>query len=234
MTRRPTGRELRGAARLARTLARRPRDLADLPAWALSLARRPDPLAARRPWLPYAAARMIAAHVDRSSVVWEYGSGGSTLWLAARVGALTSVEHDPAWHARVRDELRGASLTNCRLLLVEPAGEEPRFAPYVETIRSQPAGGLDLVLVDGRSRAACMVEAASRVRPGGLLVLDDSERPRYRAGTSALDDWPRRDVWGLKPGATHPAWTSFWRRPSVRRAAERPRGRRYTEPVPPT
>ena len=35
----------------------------------------------------------------------EFGSGRSTRWFAARVGALTSIEHDAAWHARVASSL---------------------------------------------------------------------------------------------------------------------------------
>ena len=43
-------------------------------------------------------------------------------------------------------------------------------------------GEFDLVVVDGRARVACLQHAAKRLAPGGIVLFDDTQRPRYRAG----------------------------------------------------
>ena len=49
------------------------------------------------------------------------------------------------------------------------------FAAYVDRI-DDVAGDLDLVVIDGRAREACLDRALPRLAPGGLVVLDNVER----------------------------------------------------------
>lgn len=44
----------------------------------------------------------------------------------------------------------------------------------------------DLVLVDGRKRRRCLLEAARLLRPGGVVLLHDAWRPYYRRGFAAF------------------------------------------------
>src|SRR6266576_1205646 len=59
----------------------------------------------RQPWMPFAARRQLARILSRGTTVFEYGAGGSTLWLADRVARVISVEHDPAWYEEMRDHV---------------------------------------------------------------------------------------------------------------------------------
>ncbi|MEI6085198.1 MAG: hypothetical protein WCS70_12970 [Verrucomicrobiota bacterium] len=121
--------------------------------------------------------------------VFEYGSGGSTVFFARHAGQVFSVEHDPAWHGHVGKTLAAQQLTNCHYLLRVPqsvAGvavaaegkhafiderewEYPgmSFETYVRSIDVHPDRTFDLVLVDGRARADCIAHAISKIRPGG-------------------------------------------------------------------
>jgi hypothetical protein len=89
------------------------------------------------------------------------------------------------------------------------------FEGYVKAIAECADDSLDLVLVDGRCRAACVLEAAAKVRPGGLLVLDDSDRDRYQPAHHGLRTWPRREFWGIKPFTVPPARTTVWTKPAA-------------------
>lgn len=152
------------------------------------------------PWLTFDA----IAHLDRIDLrgrqVFEYGSGGSTRYWLRRGAAVVSVEHSPAWHARVRARLAPDAPVDYRLVPPEPAPPGPfdpadpdacrsgspeaqglTFRAYVGQIDAFPDGHFDLVLVDGRARPACLVHAAPKVRPGGVLLLDNSERDYYTA-----------------------------------------------------
>ncbi|VTR76190.1 class I SAM-dependent methyltransferase [Cellulomonas hominis] len=149
------------------------------------------------PWWTYGAAARVEerlAELGGSARVFEYGSGASSIWLARRAAQVTSVEHHAGFAALVRDLARDAGVAD-RLELLEVAPEESRapvvpsgrrgeegldYAAYVRAIDRVP-GELDLVVVDGRARTACVEAAARRLAPGGIVLLDDSQRPRYAA-----------------------------------------------------
>jgi hypothetical protein len=87
------------------------------------------------------------------------------------------------------------------------------FRDYVTRIDDY--GLFDLVVVDGRARNDCIKYGAGHVKPGGMLVLDNSDRARYQDGTDILAarGWPREDFFGAGP---YNAWfwmTSVWTRP---------------------
>ena len=110
----------------------------------------------------------------------EWGSGRSTTWLAARVGHVVTVEHDPAWHARVQGGLAArclAAKVDYRLIAA-PADQmaEPLEHPYAGVADEIEDGTLDFVLVDGQMRLRCAEKALARLKVGGLLVLDGANR----------------------------------------------------------
>src|ERR1700730_11376622 len=65
------------------------------------------------PWLPFEATNWLRSHVTRSMNVFEYGSGGSTIFLAGLAGRVYSVEHDENWSLRVSTMLARRGITNC-------------------------------------------------------------------------------------------------------------------------
>ncbi len=178
--------------------------------------------------MSYSLCHFLACKVSGDADALEYGAGGSTLWLATHVGRLTSVEHDASWYARVLAELHESNLGNCTVHLRKPEAVknaadtcgvygstlvEGDFASYVKVIDGFPNESLDLVVVDGRARPACMLHATEKVKPGGYLVLDDSDRARYQDAENKLNSWPRRDFRGIKPFAVKPSVSSVWLKP---------------------
>ena len=50
----------------------------------------------------------------------------------------------------------------------------------------------DFICIDGRARNLCLKLAVQNLRPGGILVLDNSDRPQY--DTSCVpSSWKRHD-----------------------------------------
>lgn len=160
-----------------------------------------DLVALDRPWWTYGATDVVERHLAAlggRARVFEYGSGASTVWLARRAGRVHSVEHHPGFAAVMRGVLAEADLTGTVTLLEVPPtrGDRPRvpsgrrgeqgrdYAGYVAAIDAVE-GDLDLVVVDGRARVACLEAAARRLAPGGLVLFDDSQRPRYAAGLAS-------------------------------------------------
>lgn len=61
------------------------------------------------------------------------------------------------------------------------------FEQYAKTASLVPAESIDLAMVDGRARLACISEVMPKIKPGGLF-LDNSERYRYRPGIELLSE----------------------------------------------
>lgn len=205
--------------------------LRDYPAWRRALAGG-SPLDDAQPWITFAAARFLRRIVSHGTRVFEWGSGGSTLFLANLGAKSTSIEHDPAWYARVAPRL-AARLDRPELRLIQPApvdcphaaddpaqygSSDPRFSgmsfeAYVHAIDRFADESFDLVLIDGRARPACIRRAIPKVRRGGWLVLDNADREHYARGIRLLDTgFTRRDFAGPIPYVEHFVCTSAWRK----------------------
>jgi predicted O-methyltransferase YrrM len=127
------------------------------------------------PWLTPAAIRLLPRLLRPVDAGAEFGSGRSTLWFAARVGALTSVEHDQRWHEAVSARLAERGLSNVRYILaredqpVERGGD----SAYARTALAFPDASLDFALVDGHYRDYSAKFIMPKIRPGGMLIIDN-------------------------------------------------------------
>lgn len=137
-------------------------------------------------------------------VSFEWGSGGSTLWLSQRTLEVTSLEHDKEWAEQGRKELEKYGITNVSLVLRDLDDG------YVEYIDDFPNEHFDIIMVDGRRRSDCLRHAIPKLRGGGALVLDNSERAEYQEAMKMIDHWSRMD-WDSGYGE---GWsTTVWRKP---------------------
>lgn len=186
--------------------------------WLASLKRaEPEP---NIPWITFACSRWLERHLGANYRVFEYGAGGSTRWFAERVSELVSVEYDPAWFEYVSKSHR--FFANTTILLRVPSLEISKFEParsftfegyreldfkdYVESIHSFPNNYFDLIFIDGRAREACLKAAMPKLKSGGFVVLDNSERERYVSAYTLLGYKVHKHFLGIGPGLR-----SVWR-----------------------
>jgi predicted O-methyltransferase YrrM len=166
------------------------------------------------PWLTPAGNDILAARLDHSDIGLEMGSGRSTLWFAKRTRYLTSIEDDAIWYGRVESMLREASQDNVTLRLIPkdvPDSDGSRSA-YVRAIRDVQ-DPLDYVLIDGAYRDHCAVNVTSKIRPGGMLIVDnanwflpsDSISPRSRT----LAQGPGTPTW-MEFQLSVSCWQRIW------------------------
>jgi predicted O-methyltransferase YrrM len=162
------------------------------------------------PWLTRDAIRLLEAWLRPHHRGLELGSGRSTFWFAERVEGLVSVEHDPEWHARVTMGLAERGLGNVDLIL---AGAERECA---EAIRRQADSSFDFILIDGLYREASLAEGLRKLKPSGMLILDNAERyllpPNDRIRMAPHQRKTSNDpVWSefqQSEGARHALWTN--------------------------
>jgi hypothetical protein len=204
-------------------LRRDPRGLRHAPRYLRSLLPGRSPLADAVPMMTFDAIEWLGDYLRQEMQVFEYGSGGSTVFFARRVDRLVSVEHDPDWYAWTQGRLGdlGPPALTYVLQPPEPGAQDgfgstdPRyrgmhFGSYVRAIDPYPDGAFDLVSVDGRARAACVDRAVGKVKGGGFLLLDNSDRDEYAAAMEALTPFRRIDFRGLAPYSTDLGQTSVW------------------------
>lgn len=160
--------------------------------------------------------------------VFEWGAGGSTLFLAERVRSVVSVEHDREWIANVVRKIHETGgINNVSLFTCEPEEittrvpnygssdsrySEKTFFNYVSKIDDYPDEDFDVVIVDGRARNHRIRHAIRKVRVGGYLILDNSEREEYRPGWETIKHWPCSIIGGPGPYNEYPWETRIWHR----------------------
>jgi len=125
------------------------------------------------PWLTQTSIQILASWLKPSDIGFEWGCGRSTRYFSKKVAHLTSVEHDETWFFRVKASLAANPVQNVELLLRSRTGDQN--SEYVQAINCMAENSLDFVLVDGRMRIFCVSVALEKIRPGGLLVLDNAE-----------------------------------------------------------
>jgi predicted O-methyltransferase YrrM len=151
----------------------------------------------------------FSQHLTPESKVFEFGGGGSTLWFSERAGTVVTVEHDPEWFpalAKAVETQPGCTVQFC--------SAEDEYREYVNAIAAYPDEFFDIVVVDGRERVRCFETAMPKVSPGGLLVLDDTNRDRYAKAFTLAKEWPSHTYRGLTPAKTLAGVTTVWQRPT--------------------
>ena len=190
--------------------------------WYRSLGPGRSPVEDQVPWIVFSAFEFLERRVEPGMRVLEFGMGGSTLYFLRRGCRLTSIEHDPKWKEEVAERLTSSVEESWTPIHIPPdpspvagfCSQQPgfeglSFQSYALGADRFPDGFFDIVLVDGRARSACIRYALPKVRTeGGILILDNAERPRYEQARELLDGVAaRRFVFG-GPGPFKPK--TFW------------------------
>ena len=165
-------------------------------------------LALRTLWLPYEAIDFLENHVNPNFWVLEFGGGGSTAWFVDRVQKVVTIESDEEWVNLIHGET--ASSGKAELYLRSSAD---RYAAYVAAASTFPAESFDVILVDGRERVECVRRSVEKLKPGGLLILDDSDRSKYNEVHAMLQSWNRENFYGLAPCKDVTGNTTIWAKP---------------------
>jgi len=183
------------------------------------------------PWITYPAMATLERLTQPGLRVFEFGCGHSSLWWAGKVSEVVGVDHDLAWLEPIRARARPNQTLLHRPVHAPPEpipagmaahiqaliagqwssgdshfdtvhGHNCRdFLGYATSLLAWPQGYFDLIVVDGMARSLCAYLAAHWVRPGGLVVFDNTERTEYEAGYRWLRNrgFARLDFWGPGP-----------------------------------
>ncbi|MBK4728710.1 class I SAM-dependent methyltransferase [Oxynema sp. CENA135] len=121
------------------------------------------------PQIPYTAAKTIQKYLHKNSIVLEFGSGRSTIWLAKQCATIYSVDDNEYWFNRVQEKLKLLSLNNVVYEF------RPRILDYVN-FPSDYNLSFDLIFIDGTWRQKCLENSINQLNPGGIIYIDDTDK----------------------------------------------------------
>lgn len=180
------------------------------------------------PWLSPVSIEFFREYLNGTQTGAEFGSGSSTVFFAPRSKHFVSVEHYKPWFDKVTNLLKERKISNVDYLFVEK--QEPDstlstaemfpgisgledyeyrkdYVNYFQALDAYPDEYFDFILVDGRARPECVFSSLPKLKSGGLMILDNSERARYKVVFSYLETW---EMVNTTNGLTD---TTFWVKP---------------------
>lgn len=165
------------------------------------------------PWLAPKSIRFLDHTLSDTWHGVEWGSGASTAWFARRLRRLVSIEHDPHWFQEVRIRTAAMSNVDLRCIPLDHPPEETGSAQYdpapkyVAVLAEFDDESFDFVLVDGAYRLACIAAALPKLRPGALLVVDNTN-------WLPLSEWGVPQSWAISHQSQNlVTQTTIWTKP---------------------
>ena len=178
------------------------------------------------PFFAFEAVEWLEKFLTKDMKVFEWGSGGSTMYFAKKVKDLTTVEVNPEWYKKVSAVIKKNYDSNCRYISKVPERSDfPKyhssksehrgfdFENYCQTIDEYPDEHFDLVVVDGAVRRFCIRHAFKKIKRGGFLFLDDAEEKRHIDGVEELTGLKRHDFISPKFYTYRCHWVTIWKKP---------------------
>lgn len=170
------------------------------------------------PWIPIKAKIWLDKFLKPDMILFEYGSGISTIYFSKHVKKVISIEHDKQWFEIINSKIKESEIHNCLLSLEEPKlidgtssehlltifnaysrkYRKLSFEKYCKSIKRYPKNYFDLVFIDGRTRIGCMLYSIPRIKKGGYLMVDDTYRRKYKYIYKFLEKYNYIDFWGIR------------------------------------
>ena len=162
------------------------------------------------PFYTPGAVRYISKYLNPEMKLFEWGAGISSVWYARRIGEYIAVEHNEQWFNRVQISLRNKGLSSAKLLFapekqtgrkygwqnewryydqINECPQNTELKDYIFSIDAYPDAYFDVIVIDGRERIPCLLHARDKLNQHGILIFDDSARPRYNKCFTILKDW---------------------------------------------
>jgi len=147
------------------------------------------------PWMNYPFIDFLKEKLSKDLVVFEYGSGFSTIFFAKRTKEIISIEYDKVWYKKVKETLFN-NIDNGQIYLVELDDLYPNSIKKYMKNRT-----CDIIIIDGRKRVKCAKEAYDYLSEKGVVIFDDSHRKHYQEGIKFYQEKGFKTITfkGLKP-----------------------------------
>lgn len=205
----------------------------DFKIWIQTTLGRKDLVQEKVPWLVFSFTRWLSSRIDSRMDIFEWGSGGSTLFFAEKAKSIISVEYNSNWAEKIKNQAFREKYNNVSLIFMPPdnfreggyGGNQdvevysPEskslfigkiFIEYAKTILNYPDSSFDIILVDGEARKGCLIHSMPKIKKGGMIILDDSECAIYKEVIEMFKspEWKVLSFFGPAPSCIWPVFKS--------------------------
>lgn len=189
------------------------------------------------PWLNFYAIEFLEKLIEKNYKIFEFGVGGSTIYFGKKASEIISCEHDPNWFEEVKKVINKYKNINWKGYLIAPTKMQSQkfidpsdpngytssdenfrgysFKEYVSFIDKFDDEYFDLILIDGRARPSCVKHAFNKLKDGGIIILDNSEREHYKYIHYKLQNNKCWNFFGPGPYGPNFWQTSIWQKAKV-------------------
>lgn len=170
------------------------------------------------PWINYSTIQFMHNIVSKDTKVLEFGAGGSSLFFLERKTNLISIEHEAEWINEVQKRASQKQLMRWSHHLIssnKPNSRVPLPDDYLYPLKSIVDSSIDLVVVDGRHRVESVKRAMTKVKPGGCLILDNSDRPEYAETFELLLTWTLLETYSITNCSEFVTPAAIWTKPLI-------------------
>lgn len=126
-------------------------------------------------------------YLDKATVYFEYGSGGSTYQASIRtnIAKIYTVESDTEWQNKLKHNIQHNNI----VYFLNEMDTRPNtwghpgpnstptqrieYSNYITHLNNDEKQTIDLVLIDGRFRVACCLKCFDVIKPGCFIAFDD-------------------------------------------------------------
>ncbi len=136
----------------------------------------------------------LEKYLTKDREVFEWGSGGSTIWIAKRVKHIYSVEVADAWYQFLTEKIVEFDLKNVTLYHY-PIGADGIIQNIYYDIIMKLKRKFPLIIVDGVvfTRNICFEIATKCLAKDGYIIFDDFQHPGFNPTREIL----KKDNWGV-------------------------------------
>jgi len=164
------------------------------------------------PWFTYPCNDFLKDRITKNMIIFEYGIGGSSIWLSNLAGHVDSVEHNKKFYNWYKDKTNTISNIDIKYVPLEPihnnlSYEELSFLKlystnqYVSSISSKNKK-YDIIIVDGIFRLDCIFECINNINDSGVIILDNTNYMDKLSDAITFMEkhgFRRLDFWGMTP-----------------------------------
>lgn len=116
------------------------------------------------PWYTYPAIEYLNNIDFSEKIIFEYGSGNSSVYWARKAKAVFSVEHDKEWYKELNKKLsKNQNISFCE--------SENSYLKAIKNISEK----IDVIVIDGIYREKCAKLVKEHLSERGIVILDNSD-----------------------------------------------------------
>ena len=170
------------------------------------------------PWINYVIIQFLHRYLKPNMRVLEFGAGGSSVFFLKREIILFSIEHEESWLIKVREIIPKKYLKNWTpnlILQSDPNNEIPKVNEYLDPIKLILDSSIEIALIDGRHRVECIKRVIAKIKPGGCLILDNSDRPQYAKAYEILSTWTLEETECITNASDYNTPAAIWFKPKI-------------------